>query len=58
MLEIRKEIKSIYKKELTNHNIREFINGWYNNLYEIRKMNVYKKGKQIQVSGRNWWVLK
>jgi formamidopyrimidine-DNA glycosylase len=60
MLEIRKTIKSDYKKELTKHktkeNIKKFINGWYNNLYEIRKMNVYKKGKKIQVAGRSWWI--
>jgi hypothetical protein len=60
MLKIRKEIKTDYKKELTKHknkeSIRKFVNGWYNNLYEIRKMNVYKKGKKIQVASRSWWV--
>lgn len=60
MLKIRKEIKTDYKKELTKcktkENVKQFVNGWYDNLYEIRKMNVYKKGKKIQVSGRNWYV--
>lgn len=60
MLDIRKEIKSAYKKELTKcktkEDIKKFVNSWYNNLYEIRKMKVYKKGKKIQVASRGWWV--
>lgn len=39
-----------------SQNIREFINRWYVNLYEIRTMKVYKKGTQIEVAGRKWWV--
>ncbi len=34
----------------------EFINSWFDNLYKIRNMKIYKKGKITKVSGRNWWV--
>jgi Formamidopyrimidine-DNA glycosylase H2TH domain len=37
-------------------NKRKFINDWFNNLYEIRMMKVYKKGKQVEVAGRKWWI--
>jgi hypothetical protein len=33
-----------------------FINDWFENLYQIRNMNIYKKGKKITISGRNLWV--
>lgn len=60
MLEIRKEIKTVYEGILTKMKSKEhlkiLINGWYKNLYEVRIMNVYKKGIKIQVSGRSWWV--
>ncbi len=37
-------------------NKREFINNWFHNLYEIRNMKVYKIGRQVEVSGRKWWI--
>lgn len=37
-------------------NIKDVINRWYLNLYEIRTMKVYKKGIPIEVAGRKWWV--
>ena len=48
----------IYDKELeaSDDNLKEFINDWYSNLYEIREMSIYKKGSQLEVLGRNWWV--
>jgi hypothetical protein len=28
----------------------------YKNLYVIREMDVYKKGKELKSGGRVWWV--
>jgi formamidopyrimidine-DNA glycosylase len=58
MIKIREEIQEIYDKELeaSNDNLKEFINDWFSNLYEIREMSIYKKGSQLEVLGRNWWV--
>ena len=39
-----------------NNNLKELINDWFENLYKIRKMNIYKKGTKIQISGRSWWI--
>lgn len=56
MIDIRENIKKLYSKQLDEDNCREFINNWFGNLYEIREMNIYKKGSQIKVLDRNWWV--
>lgn len=58
ILNIKNEIKYIYNNYLINNedNLINFINNWFDNLYKIRKMNIYKKGKQVLVSGRKWWV--
>jgi formamidopyrimidine-DNA glycosylase len=56
MIEIREEVKKKYNEQLDESNCKEFINEWFTNLYEIREMNVYKKGSQVKVLGRNWWV--
>jgi len=56
MIEIREEVKKRYSEQLDESNCKEFINEWFTNLYEIREMNVYKKGSQVKVLGRNWWV--
>lgn len=53
---IREEVKKMYSEQLDESNCKEFINGWFTNLYDIREMNVYKKGSQVKVLGRNWWV--
>ena len=63
MIEIRVDIQNTYIGfYLYNHydydnkeNLKELINDWFENLYKIRKMNIYKKGSKIQVSGRSWW---
>jgi formamidopyrimidine-DNA glycosylase len=59
IIEIRKKIQIEYKNELiaNQDNLKEFINDWYTNLYEIREMNVYKIGSQLKVLERSWWVL-
>ena len=57
MIKIREKIKKIYNNELDNTLcVKEFINDWFSNLYEIREMNIYKKGSGIQVLSRTWWV--
>lgn len=60
MIMIREEIEEIYTNELDKKTdkltIKEFIDGWFSNLYEIREMNIYKKGTKLEVLGRNWWV--
>jgi formamidopyrimidine-DNA glycosylase len=54
ILYIRNDIKNIYEKELKEP--ESLINGWFENLYEVREMKVYKKGSKIEVFGRSWWV--
>jgi len=56
ILYIREQIKNIYEKELKEKGAEELIGKWFNNLYEIRDMQVYKKGSKIEVLGRSWWV--
>ncbi len=56
MIQIREKIKKEYIKKLNESNPKEFINEWFENLYEIREMNVYKKGNKIEVLGRKWWT--
>ncbi len=58
MMEIRKKIQTEYENELIKNqdNLKEFINDWFENLYEIREMDIYKKGSKLQVLGRSWWV--
>ena len=57
LIEVRNEITALYSSELTKaEDVKEFINSWFHNLYKIRVMNVYKKGTQVKVSGRTWWV--
>jgi len=58
ILNIKYEIKNMYREYLKNNEneLINFINSWFDNLYKIRNMNVYKKGNQITISGRKWWV--
>ena len=56
MIEIREKTKKLYNEQLDEDNCREFINNWFENLYEIREMSIYKKGSKIEVLGRSWWV--
>lgn len=56
MIEIRENIKKLYSEQLDESECKEFINNWFENLYEIRDMNIYKKGSKIEVLGRSWWV--
>jgi formamidopyrimidine-DNA glycosylase len=54
ILYIRNCIKNIYEKELKEPD--SLINNWFENLYQVRVMQVYKKGSKIEVLGRSWWV--
>jgi formamidopyrimidine-DNA glycosylase len=56
MIEIRDVIKKVYSEFLNTNDCKYFINEWFHNLYKIRQMNIYKKGSQIKISGRIWWV--
>jgi len=63
MIRVRKEVQELYKNELYKNelisnklNVKEFINNWFSNLYDVRKMKIYKKGTKILVLGRGWWV--
>jgi formamidopyrimidine-DNA glycosylase len=58
MIEIREEIKILYENELNKfENLKDFIEGWFENLYKIRNMKVYKVGEKITISGRTWWII-
>ena len=56
MIEIREKIKKQYSEQVSELNCKEFINDWYENLYEIREMEIYKKGSKLEVLGRSWGV--
>lgn len=58
IIEIREEIKKIYETELNKYDqIKDFIEEWFENLYKIRNMKVYKVGKKMTISGRTWWLI-
>lgn len=58
MIEIREEIKILYHAELNKfEDPKKFIEEWFENLYEIRIMKVYKFGKKMTISGRTWWLI-
>jgi formamidopyrimidine-DNA glycosylase len=58
MIYFREKIQEVYDKEMEeyNDNLKEFINEWDSNLYDLIEMDIYKKGSQIKVQGNNWWV--
>lgn len=57
MIHVRDNIQNTYMETLKKEiNLIQFVNSWFENLYEIRNMQIYKKGKKVEVSGRNWWV--
>lgn len=58
MINVRKYVQELYENELIENqeNIKDFINNWFENLYEVREMQIYKKGSKLQVLGRSWWV--
>jgi formamidopyrimidine-DNA glycosylase len=56
MIEIRGNIKKLYSEQVDESTCSEFVNNWFENLYEIREMSVYKKGSKVEVLGRSWWV--
>jgi formamidopyrimidine-DNA glycosylase len=56
MLYIRKQIKDKYQEKLKDDGAENLINNWFDNLYAIRDMKVYKKGSKLTLLGRSWWV--
>lgn len=67
MIDVRAKIQHTYLLELnrtldvckiydSDNKLRALINEWFQNLYEIRKMDIYKNGTKLQVLGRSWWV--
>lgn len=56
ILYIRQQIKNIYEKELKEKGSEALIDKWFDNLYDVRDMNIYKKGSKLTVLGRSWWV--
>jgi formamidopyrimidine-DNA glycosylase len=56
MVTIREKIKKVYSEQVSEDNCKQFINEWYVNLYDIREMEIYKKGSKLEVLGRSWWV--
>lgn len=56
MVDVREKIKQKYSEHVDELTCKEFINNWFDNLYEIREMQVYKKGTKIVMLGRSWWV--
>lgn len=53
---IRDMIKNIYKDYAMQQDTKTFVNGWFDNLYAIRSMKVYKKGNTVETGGRTWWI--
>ena len=53
---VKKEYLRLFKEEEKKDKVKKFINEWFENLYEMREMKVYKKGTKIEVLGRNWWI--
>jgi len=60
MIHIREKVKKEYSKQfnlsIKNDELVSFINKWFDNLYAIRTMEVYKKGSKKEVLGRTWWL--
>jgi formamidopyrimidine-DNA glycosylase len=54
ILYTRNDIKNIYEKELKEP--ESLVNNWFENLYQVRQMQVYKKGSKVEVLGRSWWI--
>ena len=59
ILSTREKALKLYTNVLTA-NASKFINNWYTNLYTAREesMNVYKKGTEMIVSGRTFYIQK
>ena len=56
MYDVGMIVKQKYTEELEEWDTKSFINEWFENLYEIRDMNIYKKGSKLTVLGRSWWL--
>lgn len=53
----REAIMSLYKDFLiSSEDPLLFVDLWFENLYEKRNMQIYKKGTKVEVLSRNWWI--
>ncbi len=58
MLTTRETIMALYQEFLNSSDDPIlFVDLWFENLYEKRNMQVYKKGTKVEVLSRNWWVI-
>ena len=46
----------VYRNYVARSDAEAVVNGWFRNLYGIRRMAVYKIGEPVVVAGRKWWV--
>lgn len=57
ILSVRETVMSLYQNFFdTSDDPITFVNCWFENLYEKRNMQVYKKGTKVEVLSRNWWI--
>lgn len=61
MIEVRDYIVELYENELdkvknNKELLKECINSWYANLYDIREMKICEKGSRVKVVDNYWWV--
>ena len=57
IISTKEKVIKLYSQVLKQDG-RLFVNGWFNNLYKIREssMSIYKKGIEVTVSGRTFYV--
>jgi formamidopyrimidine-DNA glycosylase len=41
---------------LAAYSVVEEVDGWFDTLYAVRSMAVYKKGTPVEVGARTWWM--
>lgn len=55
-IEIKLKYYHYWMEQNTDEKKWRFIHQWFDNLYQVRTMVVYKKGREIESNGRRWWV--
>ena len=54
VINVRDRAKKEYMKYLERNN--NIVDQWFENLYEIRTMTIYKKGTEFNVAGRTFYI--
>lgn len=49
---IKKELQDIF----STWDSETFVNGWFQNIYKVRQMLVYKKGRPVLIHSRQFWM--